>query len=97
MTNYYSAPSDKIFDEIKDKAIELWTNKYPADKHPYYTEKKVASIKNLTNLGDNFMYIVAMFDMNNQTELGTMISDEAKKEIRDRLIDGGTPKVLIPF
>lgn len=83
---YYTPPSDEVFDELKNKSIQLW--KGYDNTHGYVTEK-VGRIKDIPNVGDNFMYMVAMFDNNNQKKLSDLLSDETKEEVRKRLIDGG--------
>ncbi len=85
---YYTPPSDMIFHEIKTKAIELWQT---YDNEFGYVDEKLGTIKNITNLRDNFMYIVAMFDMQNQRKLADMLSEKAKEAVRKRMVDGGQP------
>lgn len=85
---YYTAPTDEIFEEVRQKAIKIW--KTYDDTYGYATEK-IDQIKDIGNVGDNLMYIVSMFDDNNQKILAGQISPEAKKAIADRIIDGGTP------
>jgi hypothetical protein len=43
------------------------------------------------------MYIVAMFDCNNQRLLAISLSDDTRKAVRDRMIDGGSPLEYIEF
>jgi hypothetical protein len=38
-----------------------------------------------------------MFDIDNQKLLATELSKKARKEIRERMIDGGTPEFYIVF
>ena len=83
---YYTPPSDKQFNELKEKAIEIW-NTYD-DEFGYATEK-INRIKDIKNISDNFMYIVAMYDIDNQKKLANLLSDDTKKAVRDRMIDGG--------
>lgn len=85
---YYKPPTDEIFEEVRQKAIKIW--KTYDDTYGYATEK-IDQIKDIGNVGDNLMYIVSMFDDNNQKILAGQISSEAKKAIGDRIIDGGTP------
>ena len=87
---YYTAPEEKQFNELKEKAIEIWktfNNDYGQ------VDEKVNRIKDILNIEDNFMYIVAMFDSGNQRKLAEKLSDETRKAVRDRMIDGGTPVV----
>ena len=56
---YYTAPSDHVFEEIKTKSILIWKT--------YEDEQdKVVRIERIINFKDNAGYIVAMFDCHNQ-------------------------------
>ena len=90
---YYTPPTDKIFNEVKQKAIEVWQENY-SDEHGYVSEK-TEKIKSLENVSDNVIFIVAMFDTNNQVKLADKLNEEAKKTISDRMIDGGN--IFNPF
>lgn len=94
MSLYYTAPSDEHFEEVKAKAIEIW--KTYDDTYGYATEK-VERIKDIRNVSDNFMFIIAMFDHNNQSKLASMLSPECKEEVNKRMIDGGNPPEYNPF
>lgn len=89
---YYKPVTDDTFQEIKDAATAIW-NTY---EDPYRTEK-IERIKDINNIKDNGMYMVAMFDMDNQRKLASLLSKEAKQEIRERLVAGGSPEYLIIF
>lgn len=91
---YYTPPTDNIFNELKEKAIELWST---MGDEPSYSQEKIGRIKEIRNIRDNFMYVVAMFDINNQRKLAETLSEETRKEVRDRMIGGGNPDYLIPF
>lgn len=91
---YYKAPNNKIFEEVKKAAIEIW-NTY--DNTYGYASEKVDRIKDLKNVSDNFMFIVAMFDSNNQSRLGALISPEARYEIYQRMLAGGVREEFIPY
>ena len=91
---YYTPPSDEIFEEVKTKSIEVWSEK---NSHPSYIDEKVDKIKSMENIEDNVMYIVAMFDEENMKLLADKLSTEAKTAIRGRMINGGCPDYLIPF
>lgn len=71
---YHTPPSQEIFDDIKQAAIQIWQS-YD-DTHGYASEK-IDSIKDLKNVGDNYMYIVAMFDSNNQKKLMALLGPES--------------------
>ena len=64
---------------------------------PSYSQQKIARIKDIQNISDNFMYIVAMYDIHNQSKLAATLSEKTRKEVRARMIDGGNPEALIPF
>jgi len=90
---YYTPPIDKVLNEVMEKSVELWVNNYD-DTYGYVTEK-VGRISNTPP--EHFMSIIAMFDYQNQVKLSGMLSEEAKKEIRDRYIDGGGDPQHFPF
>mgnify|MGYP001607778381 CR=1 FL=1 len=91
---YYTAPDQNQFDEVKAKAIELWAT---MGDEPSYSKEKIGRIKNITNVQDNFMYMIAMFDHHNQSKLANTLSKETRMSIRERMIDGGNPESLIVF
>jgi len=82
MKLYYTPPDDEVFEEMKREAIKLWRT-YD-DTYGYATEK-VNRIKDIKNIEDNFMYIVAMFDPFNQQKLANKVSEKTKKEVQKRL------------
>lgn len=95
MTNlYFEAPTDEIFDEVKDQAIKLWRS---YDDTHGYASTKVNAIKDLKNVKDNVMYIIAMFDMSNQRLLSNVLSDEAREAIHNRLVAGGSTPDYVVF
>jgi hypothetical protein len=53
---YYTAPNDKIFEEVKKASIDLWIERYPEATSPYYAKEKVAEIEPLQNVSDNVNY-----------------------------------------
>ena len=78
--DYYTAPPQKVFDEIKKASIEIW-NTY--DNRFGYADEKIGRIKDLENIRDNAWTMVAMFDSNNQRKLLDKVSDETAKMIID--------------
>jgi hypothetical protein len=78
MSSYYDAPSDEIFNEIKEKALEIWAT-YD-DTYGYATEK-MNRVDSITNFKDNWGTIVAMFDHPNQVKLVNKLSPEAKEKV----------------
>jgi hypothetical protein len=94
---YYFPPPDEQFDELKAAAIELW-KKVDTDNDKYgYATDKINRIKDLENVGGNFMTIVAMFDWHNQNKLALKLSPETRSSVRERMIAGGNPEYFIPF
>jgi len=86
---YYTPPRQELFEAVKSRAMKLWKEvDTDNDKYGYATEK-INQIKNIENIGDNFMHIIAMFDPNNQKILAARLADETKKEIHDRINDSG--------
>lgn len=64
--SYDEAPTQKIFDQIRQAAIDIWTT-YD-DTHDYASEK-IAQVNELLNYRDNWYTMVGMFDRYNQTKL----------------------------
>lgn len=79
---YYTAPSDKVFNEIKEAATQIWQT---YDDEYGYASDKINSIKDLRNIKDNAWYMVAMFDHLNQAKLLSMVSPETKSLILDAM------------
>lgn len=73
--NYYEAPSDAIFNEIKAKAIEIWGT---YDDTYGYVSGKIDRVKSIENIKDNAWYIVAMFDFENQQKLLSLVNQETR-------------------
>lgn len=90
---YYIAPDQDIFEEVKSKCMEIWDT-YD-DEFGYASQKK--NEIDVENVSDNFMYMIARFDSQNQRKLSSMLSEESKKQIRDRMLDGGRPVEYIYF
>jgi len=91
---YHVAPPEEIFNEVKKQSILLWRSY--SDEHGY-ASGKIARIDTLENIRDNFMFMVAMFDISNQRLLANVLSPEARTAIRERLIEGGASKEYIVF
>ena len=91
---YFTPPPQEQFDEVKARAINIWSS---YDDSYGYASEKIAKVKEIENVGDNFMCIVAMFDLPNQLMLSNMLSEKTNKEISDRLIEGGMPDEFNPF
>jgi len=76
--DYYKAPPQEIFDEIKKASIEIWKT---YDNQFGYVDEKVNRIEPITNIKDNAWTIVAMFDSVNQQKLLDKVSDQASEMI----------------
>ena len=85
---YYTPPTQEQFDELKAKAIEIWLT---YDNTYGYVDEKVQRIAGIGNIEDNFMYMVAMFDSDNQIKLAGKLSKETKNAVYVRMVDGGQP------
>ena len=68
--DYYTAPSDEVFNDIKENAIKLWQT---YDNTYGYVDEKVNRIKDVENVQDNAWFIVSMFDTVNQSKLLNMV------------------------
>lgn len=80
--SYYDAPSQEVFDEIKAKAVEIWQT---YDDTYGYASEKIARVNEITNVKDNWGFIVGMFDHTNQQKLLAKLSPEAQEKVREWL------------
>jgi hypothetical protein len=69
---YYDTPPQFVFEDIKQKAIQLWNS---IDE---YWEDNITKIENVK---DNAWYIVALFDENNQRKLWEKLKTEVQHYI----------------
>lgn len=83
---YYTSPSEEIFKEMKNSAITEWKT-FNDDYN--YSSSKISRIEHLENTGDNFMYMLAMFDIHHQVKVVDRLSKEAKEAVINRIIAGG--------
>jgi hypothetical protein len=74
----YNTPSDEIFNDIKEKAIDIWET---YDDTYGYASEKIDYINRLTNYRSNYGTIVGMFDHKNQLKLLLNVSSEARDMI----------------
>lgn len=86
--NYYNPVSDRAFADIKVGAIEIW-NEY--ENEYGYRDEKLAKVNSLGNVGDNAMFIIAMFDDVNIHRLLARLQDSTLKE----LLDGRLPDMYV--
>ncbi len=80
--DYYTAPSQEIFEDIKKNAIKIW-NTY--GREGGYRDEKINRVKDIENIKDNAWYIVAMFDQFNQVKLLTMLEPESAEVLGEIL------------
>lgn len=83
---YYTAPSDEAFEEMKRESIELWKSKGNIGG---YSDEKIARIKDIGNIQDNFMYMLSMFDQNNQRKVISNLTFSTQQAVRERMLSGG--------
>lgn len=83
---FYTAPDQAIFDEIKKKSIKIWQG---YDNTYGYVDEKVNQIKDITNIQDNAWYMVAMFDVHNQMKLLYSVNKKTQKVLLEVLKFGG--------
>lgn len=83
MEDYHAAPSDEVFNEIKEKSIEIWQT-YD-DTYGYATEK-IERVDSINNVKDNWGAIVGMFDNPNQQKLLARLSPGAREKVEKWII-----------
>ena len=81
--DYYIAPSQEIFDDIKQASIKVWQT---YDNEFRYVDEKVNAIKDFENVRDNYAYMVAMFDMFNQHKVLKLLELPESKSLVESLI-----------
>jgi hypothetical protein len=79
---YYTAPTQEIFNDIKENAIKIWKT---YDDQFGYASEKINSIKDIENVKDNYMYMVAMFDSSNQVSLLSMVKPATATLIKEAM------------
>ena len=80
--DYYKAPDQDVFDEIKRASIELWRT---YDDTYGYASQKISRIKDIENVRDNAWYMVAMFDQFNQIKLIKLLNEKARTAVLEVL------------
>lgn len=81
MKLYYIAPPQEVFQEMKTLSLQLWKEL----DDPYDSYEKSEQIERMHNIKDNFMFILAMFDDNNQSIILSRASEKLKTAVRIRI------------
>ena len=68
---------DKIFEDVKNAAISVWSE---YDDQFGYASEKIQRVNNITNIGDNIYFIIAMFDSSNQRKMYNRLKLEETKQ-----------------
>ena len=95
MNHYYEPPHDISFEDMKSCAIKLWKSIATEPHEQDYLNEKLSRIEKLENVGDNFMYILAMFDIRNQIFMNQLLTADTIIDVNSRLKAGGTPDYLL--
>jgi hypothetical protein len=74
----YEAPSDHIFNEMKNTATEIWKG---YDNSYGYVDEKLDRIDPMQNIQDNAMVFYRMFDWQNQVIFLSKSSEETREYI----------------
>ena len=84
MAHLEAQPTQEIFEDIKQAAVEVWNN-YD-DTYGYRTEK-LDRINEIKNYADNWYTFIGMFDANNQVKMMLNIKKpETKKFLEEQWI-----------
>ncbi len=75
---YYIAPPQEIFEDIKENAIKIWQ---AYDDTYGYSTGKINAIKDIGNVKDNAWYMVAMFDGINKLKLIKSLKPESAEMV----------------
>lgn len=78
MFDYYQAPSDEIFDDMKRVAIHI---RETYDDTYWYATEKIDRIKDMENIQDNIWYIYGMFDSSNQQKVKFLVNEDTRSLI----------------
>lgn len=75
---FYTPPSQEIFDDLKEGAIAIW-NTY--DNTHGYADEKIGRIKDLENVSSNYTVFLSMFDLGNQLLLHRVVKRDDTREL----------------
>lgn len=85
---YYQAPPDDNFEELQRAAKFIWRT---YDDEFGYASEKVRRVESMENIRDNFMTVVAMFDVTNQRKLAELLGDQTREMVSERMRSAGHP------
>ena len=68
----YKAPSQEIFEEMKQKAADIWRT---YDNTYWYVDEKLERVNGFWNIQDNAMTFYRMFDSENQEKFNRWLSE----------------------
>lgn len=77
--------SDEVFNELKEKAIEIWKT---YDNEFGYVDEKLSMIEPIQNVKDNFGTFIGMFDIHNQRKLYDAVNSPEARAAIDYWVGG---------
>lgn len=84
---YYTAPDEDIFHDIKLCCLAVWAKYYYDRTSRPYMMEKMDRVLRMKNISDNYMSMIAMFDVGNQYELFTWLDAASAEKIKAALVD----------
>ena len=78
--NYYKRVTEKAFKDIKQNCIKIWQSYN--DEFGYSTDK-INRVKDVNNIKDNGLHLIAMFDVLNIQKLLSMLKPETVEELEE--------------
>lgn len=86
-SKYDEAPPEDVFNEIKEKCIEYWKENFN-DENGYVTAK-INRINKIKNVDNDFLFMVNMFDTQNEKFCIQGMNPKARAWIRATKISLG--------
>lgn len=83
---YYTAPSETVFDEIRVACLMIWS-KYQEPTQLGYMREKFERVLKTKNIADNYMFLIAMFDMHNQALFAKQLTSSTLNMLIDALVE----------
>lgn len=90
---FYKPPKDECFEELKSLCIRFWEcfpefhmwDERQEELEREYVQSKISRIKNLENIGNNFIFMVQMIHPFSRIRIAQALSFETRNEISMRL------------